>query len=51
MTEHSQCMLKCIVSRSRQLSSESIAKDFQTSRGLQISTTVSRELHGMGFHG
>ncbi|CAI9559930.1 unnamed protein product, partial [Staurois parvus] len=30
---------------------ESIAKDLQTWRGLQISTTtVHRELHGMGFH-
>ncbi|CAI9602654.1 unnamed protein product, partial [Staurois parvus] len=30
---------------------ESIAKDLQTSCGLQIKTTVHRELHGMGFHG
>ncbi|CAI9560127.1 unnamed protein product [Staurois parvus] len=31
---------------------ESIANDLQTSCGLQISTTtVHRELHGMGFHG
>ncbi|CAI9538675.1 unnamed protein product, partial [Staurois parvus] len=37
--------------RSCQLSEESIAKDLQTSCGLQISTTpVRRELHGMGFH-
>ncbi|CAI9590974.1 unnamed protein product [Staurois parvus] len=39
------------VCRSHQLSAESIAKDLQTSCGLQISTaTVHRELHGMGFH-
>ncbi|CAI9540940.1 unnamed protein product [Staurois parvus] len=52
MTERGQRMLKCTVCRSRQLSAESIAKDLQTSCGLQISTTtVRRELHGMGFHG
>ncbi|CAI9576195.1 unnamed protein product, partial [Staurois parvus] len=52
MTEQGQCMLKCTVSRSHQLSAESIAKDLQTSCGLQISTTaVRRELHAMGFHG
>ncbi|CAI9547640.1 unnamed protein product, partial [Staurois parvus] len=52
MTERGQCMLKRTVLRSRQLSAESIAKDLQTSCGLQISTTtVCRELHGMGFHG
>ncbi|CAI9542221.1 unnamed protein product, partial [Staurois parvus] len=52
MTEQGQRILKRTVCRSRQLSAESIAKDFQTSRGLQISTTtVHRELHGMGFHG
>ncbi|CAI9593695.1 unnamed protein product, partial [Staurois parvus] len=39
------------VRRSLQLSAESIAKDLQTSCGLQVSTTVCRELHGMGFHG
>ncbi|CAI9616826.1 unnamed protein product, partial [Staurois parvus] len=51
MTERGQCMLKHTVHRNRQLSAESIAKDLQT-YGLQISTTtVSRELHGMGFHG
>ncbi|CAI9603866.1 unnamed protein product [Staurois parvus] len=44
-------MLKSTVRRSHQLSVESIAKDLQTSCGLQISTTVHRELHGMGFHG
>ncbi|CAI9613442.1 unnamed protein product [Staurois parvus] len=45
-------MLKRTVCRSRQLSAESIAKDLQTSCGLQISTTrVHRELHEMGFHG
>ncbi|CAI9598780.1 unnamed protein product, partial [Staurois parvus] len=45
-------MLKRTVSRSLQLSAESIAKDLQTSCGLQISTTkVRRGLHGMGFHG
>ncbi|CAI9596686.1 unnamed protein product, partial [Staurois parvus] len=38
------------VRRSRQLSAESIAKDLQTSCGLHISTTVRRELHGIGFH-
>ncbi|CAI9606530.1 unnamed protein product, partial [Staurois parvus] len=52
MTERGQCMLKHTVSRSRQLSAESIAKDLQTSCDHQISTTtVHRELHGMGFHG
>ncbi|CAI9570673.1 unnamed protein product [Staurois parvus] len=52
MTERGQCMLKCTVRRSLQLSAESIAKDLQTLCGLQISTTiVHRELHGMGFHG
>ncbi|CAI9535629.1 unnamed protein product, partial [Staurois parvus] len=45
-------MLKHTVHRSRQLSAESIAKDLQTPCGLKISTTtVHRELHGMGFHG
>ncbi|CAI9555336.1 unnamed protein product, partial [Staurois parvus] len=45
-------MLKSTVCRSHQLSAESIAKDLQTSCGLQISTTtVCRDLHGMGFHG
>ncbi|CAI9594858.1 unnamed protein product, partial [Staurois parvus] len=49
MTERGQRMLKCTVRRSCQLSAESIAKDLQTLSGLQISTTVHRELHGMGF--
>ncbi|CAI9573038.1 unnamed protein product, partial [Staurois parvus] len=35
MTERGQRMLKCTVPRSRQLSAESIAKDLQTSCGLQ----------------
>ncbi|CAI9575910.1 unnamed protein product, partial [Staurois parvus] len=52
MTERGQRMLKRTVRGSRQLSTVSIAKDLQTSCGLQISTTaVHRELHGMGFHG
>ncbi|CAI9544000.1 unnamed protein product [Staurois parvus] len=52
MTEWGQHMLKRTVCRSCQLSAESIAKDLQTSHGLQISpTTVHRELHEMGFHG
>ncbi|CAI9554761.1 unnamed protein product, partial [Staurois parvus] len=52
MTGRGQRMLKCTVRRSHQLSAESIAKDLQTWCGLQISTTtVCRELHGMGFHG
>ncbi|CAI9615541.1 unnamed protein product, partial [Staurois parvus] len=52
MTERGQLMLRHTVCRSRQLSAESIAKDLQTWCGLQISTTtVCRELHGMGFHG
>ncbi|CAI9580653.1 unnamed protein product, partial [Staurois parvus] len=52
MTEQGQRMLKRIVGRSRRLSAESIAKDLQTLRGLQMNTTtVRRELHGMGFHG
>ncbi|CAI9585079.1 unnamed protein product, partial [Staurois parvus] len=50
--ERGQRMLKRTVRRSRQLSAESIAKDLQTSCGLQINTTtVRRELHEMGFHG
>ncbi|CAI9545600.1 unnamed protein product [Staurois parvus] len=52
MTEWGQHMLKRTVRRSCQPSAESIAKDFQISCGLQINTTtVCRELHGMGFHG
>ncbi|CAI9550994.1 unnamed protein product [Staurois parvus] len=51
MTKWGQRILKHTVHRSHQLSAESIAKDLQTSCGLQISTTVRRELHGMGFHG
>ncbi|CAI9586820.1 unnamed protein product, partial [Staurois parvus] len=52
MTERGQRMLKHTVRRSHQLSAESIAKDIQTWCGLQIrTTTVRRELHGMGFHG
>ncbi|CAI9620440.1 unnamed protein product, partial [Staurois parvus] len=52
MTERCQGMLKRTVHRSRQLSAESITKDLQASCGLQISTTtVRRELRGMGFHG
>ncbi|CAI9570878.1 unnamed protein product, partial [Staurois parvus] len=52
MTERGQCMLKYTVRRSRQLSAESIAKDLQTLCGLQINTTtIHRELYGMGFHG
>ncbi|CAI9575083.1 unnamed protein product [Staurois parvus] len=52
MTERGQCMLKHTVRRSRQRSAESIAKDLQTSCGLQISTTtVHKELHVMGSHG
>ncbi|CAI9544001.1 unnamed protein product [Staurois parvus] len=51
MTERGQGMLKRTVGRSRQMSAESIARDFQTSCGLQISTTtVHREVHGMDFH-
>ncbi|CAI9618544.1 unnamed protein product [Staurois parvus] len=50
MAEQGQCMLKHTVRRSHQLSAKSIAKDLQTSCGLQISTTrVCRELHGMSF--
>ncbi|CAI9587404.1 unnamed protein product [Staurois parvus] len=45
-------MLKHTMRRSHQLSAESIAKDLQTSYGLQTATTtVCRKLHGMGFHG
>ncbi|CAI9617558.1 unnamed protein product, partial [Staurois parvus] len=52
MTEWGQRMLKHTARRSRQLSAESIVKHLQTWCGLQISTTtVLRELHGMGFHG
>ncbi|CAI9604346.1 unnamed protein product [Staurois parvus] len=45
MTEQGQLMLKCTVHRSHQMSAEPIAKDLQTSCGLQISTTACRELH------
>ncbi len=52
MTERGQRMLRHIVGRGRQLSAESIATDLQSLCGLQISSsTVRRELHGMGFHG
>ncbi|CAI9615202.1 unnamed protein product, partial [Staurois parvus] len=52
MTDQVRRMLKHTVSRSRQLSAESLVKDLQTLCGLQVSTTtVRRELHGMGFHG
>ncbi|CAI9611110.1 unnamed protein product, partial [Staurois parvus] len=51
MTEQGQSMLKRTVRRSRQLSAGSIAKYLQTLCGIQISKTVCRELHGMGFHG
>ncbi|CAI9610523.1 unnamed protein product [Staurois parvus] len=52
MIERGQRMLKRTVHRSHRLSAESIAKDLQTSCGLQISTTtVRRELLGLGFHG
>ncbi|CAI9544434.1 unnamed protein product [Staurois parvus] len=51
MTERGQHMLKRTVRRSHQLSAELLAKDLQTSYGLQISTTVCGELHGMGFTG
>ncbi|CAI9608459.1 unnamed protein product, partial [Staurois parvus] len=51
MTERVQRMLRHTERRSHQLSAESISKDLQTSCGLQVSTTVHRELHGMGFHG
>ncbi|CAI9570519.1 unnamed protein product, partial [Staurois parvus] len=52
MTDQSQRMLKHTVHRCYQLSAESVAKNLQTSCGLQISTaTVHRELHEMGFHG
>ncbi|CAI9548356.1 unnamed protein product, partial [Staurois parvus] len=51
-SERGQRMKKHTVRRSRQLSAESIAKDLQTSCGLQINTTtMCREFHGMGFHG
>ncbi|CAI9561915.1 unnamed protein product, partial [Staurois parvus] len=49
-SEWGQRMLKHTVCRSRQLSAESIAKDLQTLCGLQISTAVYREHHGMGLH-
>ncbi|CAI9544787.1 unnamed protein product, partial [Staurois parvus] len=42
MTEWGQGMLKRTVRRSHQLSAESIAKDLQTSCGLQIITTTVR---------
>ncbi|CAI9561136.1 unnamed protein product [Staurois parvus] len=52
MTDRGRYLLKRTVRRSHQLSAESIAKNLQTSCGLQINTTtVRRELHGMGFHG
>ncbi|CAI9551385.1 unnamed protein product, partial [Staurois parvus] len=51
ITERGQRMLKQAVCRSCQMSAKSIAKHLQTSCGLQISTTVHRECHRMGFHG
>ncbi|CAI9563697.1 unnamed protein product [Staurois parvus] len=52
MTERGENMLKRTVRRSNQLLAESKAKYLQTSCGLQNSTTtVPRELHGMGFLG
>ncbi|CAI9568696.1 unnamed protein product, partial [Staurois parvus] len=51
MKERGQRMLKHTVCKSHRMSAESIAKDLQTSCSLQISTTVHREFHGMGFHG
>ncbi|CAI9587724.1 unnamed protein product, partial [Staurois parvus] len=51
MTERGQHMLMRTVCRSHQMSAESIAKGLQMLCGLQISTTVCRELHGIGFHG
>ncbi|CAI9533803.1 unnamed protein product, partial [Staurois parvus] len=52
MTEWGQRMMKRTVRISHQLSAESIAKDLQLLCGLQINTTtVHRELYGMGFHG
>ncbi|CAI9573077.1 unnamed protein product [Staurois parvus] len=51
MTERGQRILNRTVRRSQQLSSESIAKELQTLCAFQIrTTTVRRELHGMGFH-
>ncbi|CAI9541694.1 unnamed protein product, partial [Staurois parvus] len=51
MAERGQLILKSTVCRSRQLTAESIAIDLQTSCGPQISTTtVRRELNGIGFH-
>ncbi|CAI9610941.1 unnamed protein product, partial [Staurois parvus] len=50
-SERGQCMLKRTVRKSCQLTAESIAKDLQTSCGLQMSTTVHIALYGMGFHG
>ncbi|CAI9598528.1 unnamed protein product, partial [Staurois parvus] len=47
MTEQGQCMLRRTVRRSHQLFSESIAKDLQTSCGLQFSITEYKELHGI----
>ncbi|CAI9573663.1 unnamed protein product [Staurois parvus] len=48
MTERGQLILQCTMHRSHQLPVETIAKDLQTSCGLQISTpTICRELHGM----
>ncbi|CAI9560288.1 unnamed protein product, partial [Staurois parvus] len=50
-TEWDQHMLKRTVRRSCKLSAESIAKDLQTSCGLETRATVFTVLHGMGFHG
>ncbi|CAI9579444.1 unnamed protein product [Staurois parvus] len=52
MTELGQRMLKRTVRRCRQLSADTIAKDLQTSCGLQISTVTACKKHnGIGFHG
>ncbi|CAI9553907.1 unnamed protein product, partial [Staurois parvus] len=51
-SERGQHTLKRAIRRRCQLSAESISKNLQTSCGLQINTTiVSRELHGISFHG
>ena len=52
LTEREHRMLKCVVWKNHLLLVATLATEFQTASGSNISTsTVHRELHEMGFHG
>ena len=52
LTEQDRRGLKRVVSKNHLSSVATLATDFQTAFGSNISTrTVRRELHEMGFHG